>query len=80
MTYSVVLSSGYRRAPLCTVDSAPLVSLELALDGFGELSIQVCDCVSGIMRGQFKPNAGVFADDGGVVIELFRKPGYFIQK
>jgi hypothetical protein len=49
-----------------------LVLLELAFDGFGELSIQVCDNVSGIMRGQFKPNASVFADDGGVVIELFR--------
>lgn len=32
------------------------------------------------MRGQFKPNTGVFVDDGGVVIELFRQPGYFIQK
>ena len=70
----------HRCASLCAVDFAPLDSLELVLDGCGELSIQFCDYVSSVMRGQFKPNTGVFVDDGGVVIELFRQPGYFIQK
>ena len=32
------------------------------------------------MRGQFKPNAGVFVDDGGVMIELHCQRSYFIQK
>ena len=50
------------------------------LDGFGELSIQFCDYVSGIMRGQFKPNAAVFVENGGVMIEMFRQLSYFIQK